>query len=202
MPPELQEEIAQLNLVIVDDGLANILEVTPTLEEEIRKAQPTDTKLQRHAKDQMAEQTPDFSKDKFSTLRFRGWICVPNQPDLRKKIMSEAHESSYSIHPGGTKMYEDLRQIFWWDGMKKSIAYFVACCDICNKVKAEHQKPAGLLQPLSVSQWKWDDVCIDFITGLPKTQRGNDAIWVIVDTLTKVADFIPIRTTYRADQLA
>ena len=65
-------------------------------------------------------------------------------------------------------MYEDLRQIFWWDGMKKDIAYFVACCDICNKVKAKHQKPAALLQPLPVSQWKWDDVCMDFITGLPK----------------------------------
>ena len=86
--------------------------------------------------------------------------------------------------------------------MKRDIAYFVACCDICNKVKAEHQKPAGLLQPLPVSQWKWDDVCMDFITGLPRTHRGNDAIWVIVDTLTKVAHFIPIRTTFRADQLA
>ena len=80
--------------------------------------------------------------------------------------------------------------------MKKDIAYFMACCDICNKVKAQHQKPARLLQPLSVSQWKWDDVCMDFITGLRKTRRGNDAIWVIVDTLTKVAQFIPIRTTY------
>ena len=75
--------------------------------------------------------------------------------------------------------------------MKKDIAYFVACCDICNMVKAEHQNPAGLLQPLPVSQWKWDDVCMDFITGLPKTQQGNDAIWVIVDTLTKVAHFYP-----------
>ena len=54
-------------------------------------------------------------------------------------------------------MYEDLRQIFWWDGMKKDIAYFVACCDICNKVKAEHQKPVGLLQPLPIPQWKWDE---------------------------------------------
>ena len=138
LPTKLQEEIAQLNLVIVDAGLANILEVAPTLEEEIRKAQPADTKLQRHAKGQMAKQASDFSKDEFGTLRFHGRICVPNQPDLRKKILSEAHESSYSIHPGGTKMYEDLRQIFWWDGMKKDIAYFVACCDICNKVKAEH----------------------------------------------------------------
>ena len=99
-------------------------------------------------------------------------------------------------------MYEDLKQIFWWNGMKKDIAYFVAYCDICNKVKAEHQKPAGLLQPLPVSQWKWDDVCMDFITGLPRTQRGKDAIWVIVDTLTKVAHFIPVSTRYRANELA
>ena len=122
LPTELQEEIAQLNLVIVDAGLTNILEVTPTLEMEIRKAQPDDAELQKHAR-----QLPDFFKDNFGTLRFRGRICVPNQPDLNKKILSEAHESSYSIHPGGTKMYEDLRQIFWWDGMKKDIAYFVAC---------------------------------------------------------------------------
>ena len=86
--------------------------------------------------------------------------------------------------------------------MKKDIAYFVACCDICNKVKAEHQKPAGFLHPLPVLQWKWDDVYMDFIMGLPRTHRGNDAIWVIVDTLTKVAHFLSIRTTYRADQLA
>ena len=152
----------------------------------IRKAQPADTVLQKRAKSVVAGQTPGFSKDQFGTLRFRGRICVPNEADLKQKILSEAHESSYSIHPGGGKMYEDLRHIFWWDGMKKDIAYFVACCDICNKVKEELQKPTGLLQPLPVSQWKWDDVCMDFITGLPKTQRGQDAIWVIVDTLTKL----------------
>src|SRR5215216_961593 len=86
--------------------------------------------------------------------------------------------------------------------MKKDIAYLVACCDICNRVKAEHQKPTGLLQLLPVPQWKWDDVCMDFITGLPTTPRGNNAIWVVLDMLTKVAHFIPIRTTYRENQLA
>ena len=162
--PGLKEEIAQLNLVIVEAGLANILKVTPTLEEEIRRDQSGDADLQKHIK------FSDFSKDQCGTLRFRGSICVPNQGDLKQKILSEAHESSYSIHPGGTKMYEDLRQIFWWDGIKKDVAYFVACCDICNKVKPEHQKLAGLIQPLLMLQWKWDDVCMDFITGLPKTR--------------------------------
>ena len=86
--------------------------------------------------------------------------------------------------------------------MKKDIAYFVACCDICNKVKAEHQKPAGLLQPLPVSQWKWDDVCMDFITGLRRTKSGYDSIWVVVDRSTKVAHFIPVKTTYTSAKLA
>ena len=96
--------------------------------------------------------TQDLSKDQEGMLWFLGRICVPEQADLRKKNLVEAHESSYSIHPGSTKMYEDLRQIFWWDGMKEDIAYFVACCDICNKVKVEHQKPTGLLQPLPILQ--------------------------------------------------
>jgi hypothetical protein len=86
--------------------------------------------------------------------------------------------------------------------MKNDITYYVACYDICNKVKAEHQKPAGQLQPLLVPQWKWDGICMYFIVGLPKSTRGNDAIWVIVDTLTKVVHFIPVKTTYNANQLA
>ena len=86
-------------------------------------------------------------------------------------------------------MYQDLKQTFWWDGMKKDIAYYVAYCDICNKVKAEHQKPVGLLQSLPIPQWKWVGICMDFIVGLPKAPRGNNAIWVVVDMLVKVAHF-------------
>jgi hypothetical protein len=86
--------------------------------------------------------------------------------------------------------------------MKREIAYYVACCNTCNLIKAEHQKPAGFLQPLKVPKWKWDDICMDFIVGLPKSYRGNDSIWVIVDRLSKVAHFIPIKTTLRSDQLA
>ena len=89
LPPELQEAIAQLNLVIVDASLANILEVAPTLEEEIRKAQPADTVLQKRAKNMVAGQTSDFSKDQFGTLRFRGRICVPNKIELKQKTLSE-----------------------------------------------------------------------------------------------------------------
>jgi len=81
--------------------------------------------------------------------------------------------------------------------MKKEIAAYVARCDTCCRVKAIHMKPAGLLQPLSVPEWKWEDVSMDFITGLPTTRKGNDSIWVIVDRLTKSAHFLPVKNTYR-----
>ena len=71
--------------------------------------------------------------------------------------------------------------------MKKDIAEYVAVCDVCQRVKAEHQKPAGLLQPLPIPEWKWDKIGMDFITGLPRTRSGYDSIWVVVDHLTKVA---------------
>lgn len=200
--PVLQEEFAELNLILCGPISPDTLEITPTLEEEIKEAQVKDPSIEEIKEQVRQEKVEFFRIDDQGTLWFNNRICVPDQEDLRQQILREAHESAYSIHPGGTKMYQDLREIFWWPGMRKDIAYYVACCDTCNKVKAEHQKPAGLLQPLQVPQWKWDDICMDFIVGLPKFARGNDAIWVIVDILTKVAHFIPVKTTYRADQLA
>jgi hypothetical protein len=99
-------------------------------------------------------------------------------------------------------MYQDLKEQFWWHGMKREIASYISKCDICQRVKAEHQRLAGLLQPLQVPEWKWESVGMDFITGFPKSSRGNDSIWVIVDRLTKVAHFIPVKTTYKGSQLA
>ncbi len=80
--------------------------------------------------------------------------------------------------------------------MKKDIAEYVEVCDVCQRVKAEHQKPARLLQPMPIPEWKWDKLGMDFITGLPRTKAGYDSIWVVVDRLTKVAHFIPVKTTY------
>ena len=133
---------------------------------------------------------------------FGNRICVPNKIELKKLILQEAHDTPYSIHPGGTKMYQDQKERFWWHGMKREIATYVAKCDVCQRVKAEYQRPAGLLQPLKVPKWKWDKVGMDFITGLPRSNKGHDSIWVIVDHLTKVAHFIPMKTTYYGNQLA
>ena len=78
--------------------------------------------------------------------------------------------------------------------MKKDIAEYVAVCDVCQRVKAEHQKPAGLLQSMPIPEWKWDKLGMDFITSLPRTKSGYDSIWVVVDRLTKVAHFISVKS--------
>jgi hypothetical protein len=116
--------------------------------------------------------------------------------------LREAHDSTYSIHPGSTKMYQDLKEKYWWYGLKIDVASYVALCDVCQRVKAEHQILAGLLQPIKVPEWKWKEIGMDFIVGLPHTRDGYDSIWVIVDRLTKVAYFIPVKTTYSGAQLA
>ena len=86
--------------------------------------------------------------------------------------------------------------------MKREIAKFVAECDVCRRVKAEHQRPAGLLQPLPIPEWKWDSIGMDFITGLPTSPKKKDAIWVVIDRLTKVAHFLPVNIAFNASLLA
>jgi hypothetical protein len=99
-------------------------------------------------------------------------------------------------------MYQDLKQKYWWQGLKKDVASHVALCDVCQRMKAEHQRPTGLLHPLKIPEWKWEEIGMDFIIGLPRTSAGYDFIWVIVDRLTKVAHFIPVNTTYSGAKLA
>nr|GFD14104.1 putative reverse transcriptase domain-containing protein [Tanacetum cinerariifolium] len=123
-------------------------------------------------------------------------LVVPNDVSLREALLTEAHSSPFSVHPGSLKMYHDLKQYFWWSGMKRDVATFVSKCLICQQVKIEHQRASGLLQQLDIPVWKWDEISMDFVTGLPQTQRRHDAIWVVVDCLTKSAHFLPIRKDY------
>jgi hypothetical protein len=111
---------------------------------------------------------------------------VPKNFELCLKIMDEAHCSRYSIHPGTNKKR-----------MKREIVRYVSECDMIRRVKADHLRPAGNLQPLSIPEWKWKNIFMDFIVGLPCTSRGYNSIWVIVDRLTKSAHFIPVSTIYR-----
>ena len=142
------------------------------------------------------------TKDKEGILRFNSRIWVPNVQELKREILQEAHQSRYSIHPGSTKMYRDLKEYYWWPNMKKEIALWINSCLTCQKVKAEHQRPSGLLQPLEIPEWKWEHITMDFVVGLPLTKGKYDAIWVIVDRLTKSAQFIPINERYSLEKLA
>jgi hypothetical protein len=81
-------------------------------------------------------------------------LFLHNEPQIKQRIMAKAHQTKYSVHPKSTKMYMDLRKTFWWNGMRKDIASFVAHCLTCQQIKAEHQRLAGLLQPLQILEWK------------------------------------------------
>ncbi|GJV54105.1 putative reverse transcriptase domain-containing protein, partial [Tanacetum coccineum] len=129
-------------------------------------------------------------------------IWIPSVGGVRKLIMDEAHTSRYSIHPGADKMYYDLRDLYWWPGMKRDIAEYVSRCLTCSKIKAEHQKPSGFLQQPEIPEWKWEKITMDFVTKLPKSSSGHDTIWVVVDRLTKSAHFLPIREDYKTEKLA
>nr|GEV08671.1 hypothetical protein [Tanacetum cinerariifolium] len=129
-------------------------------------------------------------------------IWLPLLGGLRDLIMHESHKSKYSIYSGSTKMYQDLRRLYWWPNIKADIATYVYKCLTCAKVKAEHLKPSGLLQQSKILRWKWENVTMDFVTGLPRTPSGNDLIWVIVDRLTKPDHFLPKKKTDSIKKLA
>jgi hypothetical protein len=193
-----KKESARLNACLGNNGS---LEVKPMLEDLICKAQRLDTETTRLMAKARKEQLLDLRTDEQGVLWFKNRLCVP-KGEAREVLLDEAHNSAYSIHPRTTKMYLGLKTRYWWRGMKKEIAQYVARCDTCQRTKAEHQKPAGLLQPLLVPEWKWEEIGMDFVTGLPQTQKGNDSIWVIIDHLTKVAHFILVKTTFGGATLA
>ncbi|GJW42172.1 putative reverse transcriptase domain-containing protein [Tanacetum coccineum] len=140
------------------------------------------------------------SEGDYFVLRRMSWL--PCYGDLRSVIMHESHKSKYSIHPGSEKMYQDMKKLYWWPNMKADIATYVSKCLTCARVKAEHQRPSGLLVQPEIPEWKWDNITMDFITKLPKSSHGFDTIWVIVDRLTKSAHFLPIRENDPLDKLA
>ncbi|KAL0561078.1 hypothetical protein IC582_001496 [Cucumis melo] len=178
------------------------LTVQPTLRQRIINAQSNDPYLVEKRGLAEAGQAAEFSLSSDGGLLFERRLCVPSDSAVKTELLSEAHSSPFSMHPGSTKMYQDLKRVYWWRIMKREVAEFVSKCLVCQQVKAPRQKPAGLLQPLSIPEWKWENVFMDFITGLPRTLRGFTVIWVVVDRLTKSAHFVPGKSTYTASKWA
>ena len=144
----------------------------------------------------------EFSVKEAGSLYFHNKLCVPDDKELKKKLLFEDHNTVFTMHPGGNKMYQDFKQFYWWKGMKRDVTEYVFKCLTCQQVKAEHQVPTGLLNPLPIPQWKWDNITMDFISGFPLMQQKHDSVWVIVDRLTKSAHFIPVRIDNSMDRLA
>jgi hypothetical protein len=200
----LCEEMRRLNLEVVHQGNLYALAAESNLYDRIVTAQRNDEDIQI-IKQKVAEGDPKytcFQKDHQDVVWFGKRLVVPVDPEIKKIILDEAHMSKFSIHPGSTKMYQDPKQNFWWSNMKVDIAMYVAECDTCHQMKASHLKLAGVLQPLSIPMWKWYDISMYFIVGLPLTARKKDSIWVIVDKLTRTAHFIAVHTTYSVQQYA
>ncbi|GJV86733.1 putative reverse transcriptase domain-containing protein [Tanacetum coccineum] len=174
---------------------ALILTVHPKLPSQILEAQNEALKEENVKNENLRGMDKSFEirPDGTRCIKNRSWL--PLFGGLRDLIMHESHKSKYSIHPGSDKMYHDIKKLYWWPNMKAIIAEYVSKCLTCSRVKAECQKPSGLLVQPEIPMWKWERITMDFVTKLPKTSTGHDTIWVIVDRLTKSSHFIPIRAT-------
>jgi hypothetical protein len=149
--PEFCKEFEKLNLGWVLNTEIITMEVDSTLEQDIQKCQLEDAKIQE-IKEQIKEKASRFSVDEQGMLWYKKRLCILEVKEIREFILHEAHDSAYSIHPRSTKMYHDLKSRYWWYGMKRAIVEYVALCDNCQRVKAERQRPVGLLQPLKIPQ--------------------------------------------------
>jgi hypothetical protein len=151
---KLAKEFERLSLGFLNNTQGVTIELEPTLEQDIRKGQKDDEKINKFRQLIIDRKGPDFREDAEGVVWFKDRLCVPDITSIRELILKEAHETAYSIHPGSEKMYQYLKKRFWWYGMKRNIAEYVARCDSCQRIKAEHRRPTGLLQPLQIPQWK------------------------------------------------
>ena len=151
MPEMLQKDIQKLDMEVIS-GQLSTLTLQPTIFDGIKGAQELDPQLLKLKEQVLEGKNVEFSVSTDGILQFKGRLCIPNDAQLKEQLLFEAHTTPYSVHPGATKMYQDLKEQFWWAGMKKEVAEYVAKCLTCQKVKAEHQRPGGELQPLEISE--------------------------------------------------
>ena len=177
-------------------------QLRPILVNRILEAQLEDPYLMSMRKKVEEGEQSDFSIKDDGALVIGSRLCVSVAEELKRQVLEEAHSSAYAMHPGSTKMYRTLKEYYWWSGMKREVAEYVSKCFICQQVKAERQKPSGLLQPLPIPEWKWERITMDFVFKLPPTVQRHDGIWVVVDRLTKSAHFLPIREKFSPQKLA
>ena len=148
----------------------------PDLLNRVLEAQKNDEKIDVIANQNRVGKETEFTAKRDGFLYYRDRVCVPNDDVLKKSILKEAHSGSFAMHPGNTKMYQDLKISCWWSGMKRGVSKFVTKYMVCQEVKAEHQVRSGLLHPIKIPEWKWDRIIMDFVAGLPVTGRKHDSV--------------------------
>eukprot|EP00253_Pinus_taeda_P015903 PITA_15903 len=195
----LSRKVQNLYEISISGWKSPFLEIIKEIADQDTEYQELKSQLQQSAK---KDSQQEYEVDDAGRIYFKKRLYVPNQSRIKNLIMDEFHVSHYAGHPGYQKMITAIRKEYFWPGMKKNIIEYLSQCLECQQIKAEHQHPAGLLQPLQIPEWKWEVISMDFITGLPKTKKNNDSIFVVVDKLSKAAHFIPVQSTYRAAQIA
>ncbi|WVZ76324.1 LOW QUALITY PROTEIN: hypothetical protein U9M48_024308 [Paspalum notatum var. saurae] len=167
--------------MVLEAKLYNLI-IEPTIKDQIVAAQKKD-KGMAHIRDGINEKKKAcFRLDKEGILWFKNRLVVPKDLELRKKILDEAHTSMFTLHLGCNKMYQYLKQKFWWT----QIAKYVSECDVCQRVKADHLKPAGMFQPLAVLAWKWKDIHMDFIAYLALRRDTIPFGWLLIDSQNRL----------------
>ena len=157
-------------------GLLACVESRSSFLDKIKGKQFEVEKLSRIQDKVLRGEAKEAQIDEEGVLRIKGRVCVPCVDDLIHTILTEAHSSGYSIHPGATKMYRDLKQHFWWSRMKRDIVDFIAKCPNCQQVKYEHQRLGGILPRMPIPEWKWERIAMDFVVGLSNTMGKYDSI--------------------------
>ncbi|KAD3639978.1 hypothetical protein E3N88_29201 [Mikania micrantha] len=205
LQPQIITDLGRLGIGLhigKTDGYLARIQIEPDLISRIKDAQHDDGELWAVVENLEVGKQSEFRIDEHGVVWCGKRLCVPDDSALHESLLAEAHSSSFSNHPGSTKMYRDLRQHFWWNGMKEDVARYVSRCLTCQQVKNEHQRASGLLQPLDIPLWKWEDISMDLVIGLPKTFKKNNVIWVIVDRLSKSAHFLPIQQEFSISKLS
>ncbi|KAL5553481.1 hypothetical protein UlMin_040882 [Ulmus minor] len=152
-PKELQDEVCSSGVEIVV-GKLSALTLQPTIFDGIKSGQELDPSLLKIKEEVLEGKCIDFEVSADGVLGFKGRLCVPMNEEMKQQILHEAHNTPYSIHPGTTKMYQDLKRFFWWPRVKRDIVKYVEKYLTCQRIKAEHQRSAGELQSIEVPEWK------------------------------------------------
>ena len=162
--------------IVSDGAILAQLKAQPILKQMIIDAQKSDEEMQKKVQLVRVGDKIDFSVKEYGSLYFQNRLCVLADNELKKKLLYEAHNTVFTMHPEGNKIYQDLKQYYWWRGMKRDVTKYVSKCLTCQQVKAEHQVPTGLLNPFPIPQWKWDNITMDFVSGFPLTQQKHDSV--------------------------